>query len=129
MNRSIRLDSLGTISDNMLIRQIESLREKERKVLAGVLRHLIELERRRLYLPRGYSSLFEFCTQHLKYSRSAAGRRIASARTLAKFPSLEGYLLNGEINLYSLSLVSGFLTEENIKRVIPGIRKRSTREV
>jgi 5-methylcytosine-specific restriction endonuclease McrA len=129
MNRSIRLDSLGTLSDNKLIRQLESLRGKERKILAGVLRHLIEMERRRLFLPRGYSSLFEFCTQHLKYSRSAAGRRIAAARTLAKFPSLEEYLLNGEINLYSLSLVSGILTEKNLKQVISGIRNRSTREV
>jgi len=129
MNRSIRLDSLGTLSDNRLIRQLESLRGKERKILAGVLRHLIEMERRRLFLPRGYSSLFEFCTQHLKYSRSAAGRRIAAARTLAKFPSLEEYLLNGEINLYSLSLVSGILTGQNLKQVISGIRNRSTREV
>ena len=129
MNRSIRLDSLGTLSDNRLIRQLESLRGKERKVLAGVLRHLIEMEKRRLFLPRGYSSLFEFCTQHLKYSRSAAGRRIAAARTLAKFPSLEEYLLNGEINLYSLSLVSGILTGQNLKQVISGIRNRSTREV
>jgi hypothetical protein len=129
MNSSIRLDSPGTLSDNRLIRQVEFLRGKEREVLAGVLRHLDELERRRLYLPRGYSSLFEFCTQHLKYSRSAAGRRIASARTLARFPMLEEYLLKGEINLYSLSLVSGILTEKNFRKVLHGIRNRSTREV
>ncbi len=79
MNRSIRLDSLGTLSDNSLVRQLEYLRGRERKVLVAVLRHLVEMERRRLYLPRGYSSLFEFCTQHLKYSRSAAGRRIATS--------------------------------------------------
>ena len=129
MKESIRLDSLSTISDNRLVRQIESLRGMERKILAGVLRHLIEIERRRLYLPRGYSSLFEFCTQHLKYSRSAAGRRIAAARALVKFTSLEGYILNGEVNLYALSLVSGILTEDNFARVISGIRNRSTRDV
>ena len=127
MNESIRLDSLGTLSDNRLVRQIESLRGKERKVLAGILRHLVEIEHRRLYLPRGYSSLFEFCTQHLKYSRSAAGRRIAAARSLAKFPVIERHLLNGEVNLYALSLVSGILTGNNIEQVISGIRNRSTR--
>jgi hypothetical protein len=129
MNRPIRLDYLDILSDDRLVRQLDALRGKERKVLAAVLRHLTEMERRRLYLPRGYSSLFEFCTQHLKYSRSAAGRRIASARTLARSPSLEGYLLSGEINLYSLSLVSGILTEENFERVVSGIRNRSTRDV
>ena len=129
MKEPIRLDSLSTISDNRLIRQIESLRGRERKILAGVLRHLVEIERRRLYLPRGYSSLFEFCTQHLKYSRSAAGRRIAAARALARFSSLEGYILNGEVNLYALSLVSGILTEDNFARVISGIRNRSTHDV
>ncbi len=129
MNRSIRLDSLGTLSDNRLVRQLESLRGSERKILTAVLRHLVEMERRKLYLPRGYSSLFEFCTQHLKYSRSGAGRRIAAARTLAKYSSLEGYLLDGEINLYSLSLISGILTEENFDEVISGTRNRPTREV
>jgi 5-methylcytosine-specific restriction endonuclease McrA len=129
MNRSIRLDSLGTLSDNNLVRQLESLRGNERNVLAAVLRHLVEMERRKLYLPRGYSSMFEFCTQHLKYSRSAAGRRIAVARTLAKYSALEGYLLSGEINLYALSLISGILTEENFKEVVAGTRNRSTREV
>ena len=129
MNGSIRLDSLGTLSDNRLVRQLESLRGKERKLLAAVLRHLMEMERRRLYLPRGYSSLFEFCTQHMKYSRSAAGRRIAVARTLAKYSVLEEYLLNGEINLYALSLISGILTEENFREVVAGTRNRSTREV
>ncbi len=129
MNQSIRLDSMSSLSDNRLIRQIESLRGKEQKVLAGILRHLVEIERRRLYLPRGYSSLFEFCTQHLKYSRSSAGRRVAAARSLARFPVLEGYLLNGEVNLYALSLVSGILTEDNIEQVISGIRNRSTSEV
>ncbi len=129
MNDSIRLDSLGTLSDNRLIRQLESLRGKERMLLAAVLRHLLEMERRKLYLPRGYSSLFEFCTQHLKYSRSAAGRRIAAARTIGKFSSLEGYLLNGEINLYSLSLISGILTRENFREIVQGIRNRPTREV
>lgn len=129
MNRSIRLDSLGTLSDNSLVRQLEYLRGRERKVLVAVLRHLVEMERRRLYLPRGYSSLFEFCTQHLKYSRSAAGRRIAAARTSAKYSPLEGYLLKGEINLYSLSLISGILTEENFNEVISGTRNRSTGEV
>jgi len=129
MNRPIRLDSLDSLSDSTLIRQLETIRGRERKVLAAVLRHLTEIERRRLYLPRGYSSLFEFCTQHLKYSRSAAGRRIASARTIARFSSLEGYLLSGEINLYSLSLVSGILTVDNLERVVRGIRNRPTREV
>ncbi|UCF04986.1 MAG: hypothetical protein JSV33_13850, partial [bacterium] len=57
-------------SDRDLLGRIERLRGRERAVLVEILRCLAEIDRRRLYLPRGYGSLFEFCTGYLHYSRS-----------------------------------------------------------
>ncbi|UCF06448.1 MAG: hypothetical protein JSV33_05310 [bacterium] len=98
-------------------------------MLVKILRYLWEVDRRRLYLPRGYSSLFEFCTGYLKYSRSAAGKRIRAARHLARFPKVAGILLSGEIDLCVLSLVSGILTRENAGETLSWIKGRSFREV
>ena len=122
-------NDLGRVSDTELVRRLERLRGCERKIVVRILRHLHEAERRGIYLRRGYSSLFEFCTEHLKYSRSAAGRRIAAARALGEFPRIEDDLNSGRITLYSLALVARILTPENVSQIIPRIRNRSSRDV
>lgn len=120
---------LNGISDNALIRRLERLRGGERRIVVGILHHLREVERRGVYLRRGYCSLFEFCTEHLKYSRSAAGRRIAAARSLGRFPEVESDLLSGRITLYSLAIASRILTDANRREVFARIRNRSSRDV
>lgn len=126
-----RSESIGlqSVSDNALVRRLERLRGCERNIVVRILHHLHEAEKRSLYLRRGYCSLFEFCTEHLKYSRSAAGRRIAAARALGDFPVLKEELLSGSITLYNLALVSRILTVENFSEIVPRIRNRSSRDV
>jgi hypothetical protein len=68
-------DSLKRLSDSNLLERLEKIRGTERAVQHRVVLCLAEVERRKLYLPRGYGSLFEFCTDYLKYSRSSAARR------------------------------------------------------
>jgi len=129
MKGPLPLESIRSISDNMLVRSLERLRVRENRNLAGLLACLAEMEKRRLYLPRGYSSLFEFCTGHLKYSRFAAGRRIAAARAVARFPVLGKMISKGRLNLHAVSAVAGILTGENLREVIGRIAGRSSREV
>ena len=49
---------------------------RERQATAALIRCLIEVDARRLYLGEGYSSLFTFCTQSLHLSEHAALGRI-----------------------------------------------------
>ena len=90
---------------------------------------MIEVKRRELYLPRGYNSLHEFCTGHLKYSGASASRRITAARCMKKYPRIAGMLLRGEINLSVLNLVADMLTKENYRDILSGIKGRSYRDV
>ena len=60
-------------SDALLLSDLKTLVAKERELLIEVLNHLKEVEVRRLYLARGYSSLFSYMTDELKYSESSAG--------------------------------------------------------
>ncbi|MCD6380003.1 hypothetical protein J7M07_06135, partial [bacterium] len=105
---------LSSLSDNALVARLESLRGKERKIQLNILLYIIEVEKRKLYLLRGYNSLFEFCTRHLGYSRAGAYRRIQASRCIGRFPKVAGLLLRGELNLSVVSLISGILTKENI---------------
>jgi len=47
---------------------------RERGVTLRILHYLIEIERRKLHLLLGRSSMFDYCTRGLGYSESAAWR-------------------------------------------------------
>ena len=67
--------------DELLLEAKETVVDEERAT-QKVLKYLEEIERRKLYLARGYGSLFEFCVKELKYSEGSAGRRISSMRLI-----------------------------------------------
>jgi len=121
--------TLGGISDKELLGRIRKLSDTERETVLLILVHLIEIDRRRLYLPRGYSSLFEFCVKHLGYSESMAGRRIAIARCIRDFPEVYRLLASGRINLTNVAKITGIITPGNAERLLAGIEGRSSREV
>jgi hypothetical protein len=60
-------NTIRTLSDSALLKRLNVLAEKERATTLEILLHLNEVDRRRLYLTQGYSSLFSYCTEHLKY--------------------------------------------------------------
>ena len=129
MNSPARNSTLHKLSDTDLLARLEKLRGTEREIQLEIINYLIELERRRLYLPRGYSSLFDFCTGHLGYSKSAAARRIRAARCIGRFPRIGGMFLSGELNLSVIALIADIVTRENIDDILRRIRGRSFREV
>jgi hypothetical protein len=123
-------NALRDLSDHALLAQLEAISVIENDATVDILLHLAEIERRELYVEQGYSSLFAYCTQgKLKYSEPAANRRISGARAVAKFPGLIVFLRNKELNLSTLSLVSGILSEENRTEVISNICGKSRRDV
>ena len=126
---SVRRDSLKSLTDNELVRRIEKLDSREREITLSVLVHLIEVDERRLYLKLGYGSMFEFCRGHLKYSDSTAGRRISAARCIREYPAVYGKLSRGELNMSTVSKISGILTPSNSRRVLEQVTGRSSREV
>jgi hypothetical protein len=122
-------NNLKKLSNNALLARLDKLRGQERAVLLKILRYLNEVDRRRLYLPHGYGSLFDFCTGYLKYSSSAAGRRIHAARCIERFPQVAEMLRTGEVTLSAVSTISAILTRENAGEILSWIRGKSTREI
>jgi hypothetical protein len=124
-----RSQSLSVLSDRELLSRVKDLVSRERAVTLEILVHLIEVERRRLHVGLGYASMFDYCTRHLRYSSSAAARRIHNARCIRDFPEVLGLLEKNEVNLSTVSLVSSILTRENYKDILNRVRNRSQKEV
>ncbi len=116
-------------TDKQLLDQLNALRDRERTTTLDILIYLAEVERRKLHLSLGYSSMFAFATCHLHYSESAAGRRVQAARCVRDHPELAKLLRRGSINLSTLSLVARILNDANKKDLLAQIGGKSQRDV
>jgi hypothetical protein len=116
-------------SNEKLSAGVLELIKRERKLSAAILLYLNEIERRKLHLEAGNSSLFEYCTKKLLYSEPAAHRRISSARVIRDYPEFYSMLLSGELALSTIALIASSLTKANVAEIAAAIRGRSRREV
>ena len=127
-HKSIAQELRG-LSDRQLLCQVQLATRGERAMTVKILHHLNEIERRKLYLELGHSSLFDYCTRRLKYSSSAAWRRIQTARCIRRYPEVLALLHARELSLSTISLVAPILTDGNRALVLGRVRGKSHREV
>lgn len=106
------MSKLNRLNDLELETNLRNLISKERQLLHLILEHILEVDTRKLYLERAYSSLYEYLTQEFQYSGSAAMRRIEAARLLRNVPELGGYIQRGDINLTQIGEFSRAIKEK-----------------
>jgi 5-methylcytosine-specific restriction endonuclease McrA len=106
--------SLQSMSLMLLDSHIKKLVSSERNITDQILKAITELDVRRGYAELGFSSLFSYLTCGVGYSESAAQRRIASARLMAKVSQpvqaiLRTKLQDGGLNLSQVSKLGSML--------------------
>ncbi|MGZ3771096.1 MAG: HNH endonuclease, partial [Bdellovibrio sp.] len=106
------MNPLSKISNSDLELQLKNLVAKERKLLHVILEHIKEVDVRKIYLERAYSSLYEYLVKELGYSGSAAMRRIEAARLLKEVPTLAEKIQEGSVNLSQIGELSRALKEK-----------------
>ena len=127
------------LSDDCLLQKMKVLVQEEKKHLNVLLRHLQEIENRRLFSKLGYTSLFDYATKALGYAEDEACRRISSMRMLREMPELESKIESGDLTLTALNLANtqfraekkvGFGRNKEQKLEILGkMEKKTKREV
>ena len=101
----------------------------ERAATAALLRSLMEIDTRRLYLREGCSSLFTYCTHVLQLAEGAAYNRIEAARAARRFPDVLDALTSGRITLTTIRLLAPHLTDDNHRELIAAAERKSKRDV
>jgi hypothetical protein len=119
------MKTLALISDPELLALMPDLVSTERGSVADVLEHLVEIDRRRLYLDQACSSLSCYCIERLGYSEDEASKRVRVARLASRFPHVLDELRAGAIHLAGLFLLAHYLTEENYERLMTRARGKS----
>ena len=114
-----------SLSNKQVLNGVTKESNYERRSTAYVVRYLAEIESRRLYLKLGFSSLFDFTTNKLGYSSSAAMRRIKAARLTCIDPTVAAKLENGELTFATIDLLSNFAKEPGLSALTQALCGRS----
>lgn len=120
---------LKALSDDELIASIRALVGDERRILFLILRHLQEVDDRRLAPRRAYPSLFDFCVKDLHWAEGETAKRIQVSRKATSFPLLLRAIRRGELTLSAAALLAPHLTRENYAGLVRRSYWRPTREV
>ena len=123
------LPSFADLSNDQLLAEVKRLAAVERRATASLIRALIELDTRRLYLSEGCASLFTYCTQVLHLAEGAAYNRIDVARVARRFPAVLDALDDGAMTLATIRLLAPHLTSDNFEALLASARYKSKREV
>lgn len=106
------MNSLSKLNNFELEASLKDLVAKERKLLHVILEHIKEVDTRKLYLERAYSSLYEYLVKELNYSGSAAMRRIEAARLMKDVPLIKERIQDGSLNLSQIGELSKAIKEK-----------------
>lgn len=123
------IQSFAHLSNDDLLATVKPLATSECRATAALVRSLMELDTRRLYLGEGYSSLFTYCTQALHLAEGAAYNRIEAARAARRFPAIITALEEGSVTLTTVRLLAPHLTAANHHDVLASARHRGKREI
>ena len=121
--------SFADLADFALLDVAKRLATDERQATAILLRALMEIDRRRLYLGEGCASMFVYCTRVLHLSEGGAYNRIEAARAARTYPLILELFEQSAITLTAIRLLAPHLTAENHRAVLASARHASKREV
>lgn len=108
---------------------MDELALDERKAIAESIACLAEVERRKLFTDLGFSDIFDYCVQHLRYSTGSAYRRIHSSRAAEAHPEILSDLRAGTLTLCVVALIAPELKTGDPAEILAAARGKSKREV
>ncbi len=120
---------LSRLSSPALLARTGELVRRARDAEAELLEHLAEVEMRKLYLERGHPSMFVYCVEELRFSESAAYRRIRAARLGREFPRILRAIRSGELHLTAVAMIAPRVTAENCSEWVARARHCSRAEI
>ena len=91
--------TVSALSDDRLLERTKELSGIEHQLEVVVIDHLREIQKRHLYLRRGFSSLFDYAVRELGYSDAAAWRRLKAMRLCADIDGVRERLQDGSMTL------------------------------
>jgi hypothetical protein len=112
-----------------LLRRIEAEAANDCRSTATLIALIAEVDRRRLYLPEGFPSMFAYCVHKLHLSPAAALKRIDVARAARKCEAILDAVAEGRLHLTGVLLLAPHLTPENAGELLAAATHKTRSEI
>ena len=96
---------------------------------AELLADLAEIDARKLYVPAGYPSMYEYCVGKLHLSEDTAFKRIRVARAARQFPVIFVAVAEGRLNLNAVVLLAPYLTPQTADDLLAAATHKRRTEI
>jgi hypothetical protein len=119
---------------NYILNQTKDLVQKEKHYTVLILQNLKHIDEHKLYAKLGYSSLYKYLIEELKYSEGEANIRVANVKLMRRSVVANEKILAGELSLTAAKDLfravdrAKDVNEEKVSKVISEIKDKSTRE-
>src|SRR5262249_54924266 len=120
---------VSRLSNEALIQELEESVAQDCPHTARQVALIAEVERRRLYAPAGYPSMYRYCVGQLHLSEDAAYKRIRAARSARRHPAVVAAMAEGRVHLTGIVLLQPHLTTENAEELLRAATHKSKAEI
>lgn len=120
---------LEGVSDVSLERELLELLTNGHRTEARIVAHIAEVERRKLFLKEGFSSLYKYCQQRLGLSEYESWHRMTAARLARRYPLVFGLIEQREIHISALCALRKFLTWDNHRELLREASRKTKQQV
>ena len=94
---------LMRISDDQIDANLKTLASQERKIHKGIILHIAEVNRRKLFLKKSYPNIFVYLTEYIGLSRGTAQRGLDSAKLSLAVPNVVDQIEDGTLSLSQIA--------------------------
>jgi hypothetical protein len=117
------------LSDHELERRLLRFVAVESEATADIVEHIAEFELRRLFAPKRFPTMFEYCTKTFGYSEGAAYLRIYAGRLSIQYPEILDLLRTRRLHLTAIRTVGPHLKPSNFRKLIIQSLSKTEREL
>ncbi len=125
---------MKNISNDVLHVEVLEAAKREKLATYELLEFLHEVDRRKLFLLRGYASLFSYVKDYLGYSEHQAFERVSAMRLIFKVDEVKTALQDGKLTLTTVAQLSAHVRKKKLstaetRDLLPRIENQSKREI
>lgn len=102
---------------------------QDRSTTAELLADMAEIERRRLYVPAGYPSMYLYCVREQHMSESMAYKRIHAARAARRYPAIFAAVEDGSLHLSAVVTLAPHLTPATASELLAAAAHKTRDEI
>ncbi len=122
------------ISNDDLHKEVFKAAQTEKRATVVLLDFLHEVDRRQLYLERGYGSLFSYVKDYLGYSEHQSVERVSAMRLVFRVTEVKEALHLGKLNLTTVALLASHVRKHKLSAkqtaaLVPTVEGKSKREI